>query len=165
MLKMIKTINLKLIILQFVSMVFLIHGIKRLHAATQGNIYEAIIDQDFDKFDSLTNISLSQYIVNLELWSLWSFIISIILIGIGNWKFKITLINSILTVLITSLLYLFGFFNKGIIDRNLNYFCGLFADGYGMGYFIGGAILTLMGLAFLWISFPIQRLHSTQQRV
>ncbi|GGD87311.1 hypothetical protein GCM10011312_09240 [Planktosalinus lacus] len=57
-----------------------------------------------------------------------------------------------------------GFYMKGIVNNYLNYFSGLFGDTAGISFFIGGTILTLIGIAILWKTINRHKKHYTQHR-
>ncbi len=147
---MIKKFYLSLILFETLALFFLINGIQRLYLASQGEKFNAIMNNDLDKYYSLTSIYASEFFVRRGYWTVGAFIFGILLIGIINWKSKINIINSILTFLIVFILFPTGVFVKGILNNYLNYFSGLFSENYSISFLISGAILSLIGLTILW---------------
>ncbi|MBU3012188.1 hypothetical protein KO506_12295 [Polaribacter vadi] len=158
-----KQINIKLILLETFSLLFIINGIQRLYIASQGKIYDAVINENWKKFESLTSESLGQFFANRAIWTIGIILIGILTIGIINWRKKIHTINSIILFLVIIGITLTGFFLTGITNQYLNYFCGIFAKNYGLSFFIGGTILTTIGITILWktISLNKNTIHNT----
>jgi len=88
-----------------------------------------------------------------------------LVIGYINWKSKISIINSILLFLLIIGISVTGFFMKGIVNNYLNYFSGLFGETYGIPFFIGGTILTLIGITILWQTLSRHKKHYTQHQL
>lgn len=76
---------------------------------------------------------------------------------------KIHIINSIILFLVIIGITLTGFFLTGITNQYLNYFCGIFAENYGLSFFIGGTILTTIGITILWKTINLNKntIHNT----
>ena len=163
MYEMKKQINIKLILLETFSLLFIINGIQRLYIASQGKIYDAVINEDWKKFESLTSESLGQFFTNKAIWTIGIILVGILTIGIINWRKKIHIINSIILFLVIIGISLTGFFLSGITNQYLNYFCGIFAEKYGISFFIGGTILTIIGITILWKSINLNKntIHNT----
>ena len=163
MYEMKKQINIKLILLETFSLLFIINGIQRLYIASQGKIYDAVINEDWKKFESLTSESLGQFFANKAIWTIGIILVGILTIGIINWRKKIHIINSIILFLVIIGISLTGFFLSGITNQYLNYFCGIFAEKYGISFFIGGTILTIIGITILWKSINLNKntIHNT----
>ena len=61
---MTKKINIKLILVQ-TNFVFLLNtGLKSLYLSSQSEIYETIIAEDYDKFKSLTDLTMGKLLYN-----------------------------------------------------------------------------------------------------
>ncbi|WP_299224181.1 hypothetical protein [uncultured Aquimarina sp.] len=160
---MIKKFNLKLILLECFSLIFIISGIDRLYVAYNGKQFDALMNKDWGKLESLTDERIGQFFADQAYWTLVSLIIGILAVGLINWKNKFGIINSIVVLILTFGIYKTGIYSSGIINRYLNYFCGIFAEGYGMAFLIGGLIILLIGILILWKTIKINKKHSTQQ--
>lgn len=148
--RMIKRFNLKLILLECFALIFIISGIDRLYVAYNGKKFDALMNEDWEKFESLTDVRIGQFFADQAYWTLTSLLIGILAVGLINWKNKFGLINSIAVLILTFGISATGIYSSGIINRYLNYFCGLFAEGYGMAFLIGGLIMLLIGILILW---------------
>lgn len=147
---MLKKINIRVVSYDTLALFFLINGIQRLFMASQGEKFIAIMNNDLEKYYSLTSIKASEFFILRGYWTYGAFIFGILLIGIINWKSKINIINSISTFIIVSFLFPTGVFLRGIINNYLNYFSGLFSENYSISFLMGGSILLLIGLLILW---------------
>ena len=163
--KMIKKFNLKLILLECFALIFIISGLKRLYVAYNGKLFDALMNDDWKKFKSLTDERIGQFFADQAYWTLASLIIGILAVGLVNWKYKFGIINSIVVLILTFGISATGFYTSGIVNRYLNYFCGLFAKGYGMAFLIGGLIILLTGITIMWKTITMIKKHSTQQRL
>ena len=163
--KMIKKFNLKLILLECFALIFIISGLKRLYVAYNGKLFDALMNDDWKKFESLTDERIGQFFADQVYWTLASLIIGILAVGLVNWKYKFGIINSIVVLILTFGISATGFYTSGIVNRYLNYFCGLFAKGYGMAFLIGGLIILLTGITIMWKTITMINKHSTQQRL
>ncbi|MFP4847030.1 hypothetical protein [Winogradskyella sp. PE311] len=100
-------------------------------------------------------------LIALECLSLIFIISGIVAVGLINWINKFGLINSIAVLTLTFGISSTGIYSSGILNRYLNYFCGIFAEGYGMAFLIGGLIILFVGISVLWKT--IQLTNSTLQ--
>ena len=155
--KMIKKFNLKLILLECFALIFIISGIDRLYVAYNGKQFDALMNEDWEKFESLTDVRIGQFFADQAYWTLASLIIGILAVGLVNWKYKFGIINSIVVLILTFGISATGIYSSGIINRYLNYFCGLFAKGYGMAFLIGGLIILLIGITILWKTIALNK--------
>ena len=155
--KMIKKFNLKLILLECFALIFIISGIDRLYVAYNGKQFDALMNEDWEKFESLTDVRIGQFFADQAYWTLASLIIGILVIGLINWKNKFGIINSIVVLILTIGISATGIYSSGIVNRYLNYFCGLFAKGYGMAFLIGGLIILLIGITILWKTIALNK--------
>ncbi|MGS2763677.1 hypothetical protein [Sinomicrobium sp. M5D2P9] len=153
--KFIKKINLKIVLLEVLASTFLIHGIQRLYVASQGKEYDALVNMDFDKFETLTSQRVGDFFMSRFYWTLYAFIFLTLFIFLLNRKFNIHYINSILNFVIVFTLFPLGFFFHGFANNYLNYFCRLFGEKHGLSFFIGGTILCIIG--FLILSMVIKQ--------
>ncbi len=160
---MIKKFNLKLILLECFALIFIISGIKRFYIAYNGEQFDALMSEDWEKFESLTDVRIGEFLANQLYWFLGALIIGILTVGLINWKNKFGIINSIIVLILTFGISATGIYSSGIINRYLNYFCGIFGKGYGMSFLIGGLIIALIGIAILWKSIKMNKntVHNT----
>ncbi len=158
-----KQINIKLILLESVALIFLINGLQRLYMASQGLKYDALLNENWDKFKSLTSESLGDFFAMRAFWTLGFISFGIIAIGVINWKKGVAIINSIILFIIILGVTMTGFFLSGITNNYLNYFCGIFTENYGTSFFVGGNILTIIGIVILWKTINLNKntIHNT----
>jgi hypothetical protein len=161
--KMIQKFNLKLILLECFALIFIISGIDRFYVAYNGNQFDALTSEDWEKFESLTDVRVGEFFANQAYWTIASLIIGILIVGLINWKNKFGIINSIVVLILTFGISATGIYSDGIINRYLNYFCGIFAEGYGMAFLIGGLIIALIGIMILWKTIKMNKstVHNT----
>tara|TARA_R110002049_G_scaffold217206_2_gene388618 strand:- start:719 stop:1219 length:501 start_codon:yes stop_codon:yes gene_type:complete len=155
--RMIKRFNLKLILLECFALIFIISGIDRLYVAYNGKKFDALMNEDWEKFESLTDVRIGQFFADQAYWTLASLLIGILAVGLINWKNKFGIINSIVVLILTFGISATGIYSSGIINRYLNYFCGIFAEGYGMAFLIGGLIILLIGITILWKTIQLNK--------
>ena len=163
--EMIEKLKIKLILLESLSLIFIINGIRRLQIAYNGEKYEALINDDWKKFKSLTNETVGDLFAYGALWVVGIIIFGILVIGFINWKNKIKIINSVAVFVIIIGIAVTGSFMSGIINKYLNYFCGLFAKSYSISFLIGGIILSLVGITILWKAIDINKKSTVHNNV
>lgn len=154
---MITKFNLKLILLECFALIFIISGLKRLYVAYNGKQFDALMSRNWEEFELLTDVRASQFLADQAYWTLTSLIIGLLIVGLINWKYKFGIINSIIVLLLTFGISITGFYSTGIVNRYLNYFCGLFAEGYGIAFLIGGLIIFLIGVIILWKTIALHK--------
>lgn len=163
--KMLKKLNLKLILSECLALIFIINGIKRFYVAYHGKLFDDLMNKDWAKIEWLSTRQIGQLFTNQTYWTLFAILIGVLSIAILNWKNKFGIINSIVVLIITIGISSSGFFSSGIINGYLNHFCGILAKEYGMAFLIGGMIILLVGVLILWKTFTINKKHCTQHSV
>jgi hypothetical protein len=156
---MTKKVNIVFALSEIFSMIFFIHGVQRLYIGIHGEKFNALLNDDFDKFYALSNETVSNFLVGDIYWAFYAFVFYASLIFFLNFKYKIHYINSLIVVGIVFFLFPLGYFN-GIVNVYLNYFCALFGETYKANFLIGGAILTILGISILWIILKKHRFDS-----
>ncbi len=154
---MLKKLNLKLIFIESAFLFFLITGVKRLYIATQADIYHALMRNDYHAVESLTDQTMGEILANPYRLMLGSFIVGILLIAIINWKYKTSILNTILTFVIIFPMYPLGVFHNGFIARLFNTFCYLFSKNSATAFFIGGVIILFGAFSLLRTSIIINK--------
>ncbi|WP_136669436.1 hypothetical protein [Flavobacterium sp. H122] len=153
-----KKINIKIVLAQCVSLIFLINGIKRLILSSQAEKYKCLIDYFQNNESNCWKQFQSQYktmanfIVFDAYFALYGFIIGIILIGVINWQNKKSPIYITSVLFIVLIPFATGILKKGIINNTFNTFGGLFSNDFGVKNLIGGIFFTLIGLLISWKS-------------
>ena len=130
---------------------------QRIYISSKGNIYEAILNKNWKELDSLTTDTLSEVLAYRAFWTLGIALFGLLIVGIINKLYKVEKLNSILLFLIIIGLLFSGFFLSGITNNYLNYFCAIFSKSYGLSFFIGGIIITLIGITILWKTISINK--------
>ncbi|MFY7669479.1 hypothetical protein ACOSP6_00190 [Tenacibaculum sp. MEBiC06402] len=155
--KIIKELNIKLIIPQCLALIFIISGINRLYVGFHGEQFDALMNKDWEKYESLANYSIEFFLLYKTYWTITSIAIGILMITLIDWRYKFGIVNSLVVIIITFAISASGFYSSGLINRYLNFFCGLFSEGYGMAFLIGGLIILLIGITILWISVNLNK--------
>lgn len=153
-----KKLNIRVILLQLLGMIFLIHGILQLRFYT---VAEEIIcaanhfrgqksecwNKLFPKMQGYFNFWPGVYV-----WIFLGLSAGILIISFLNWKRKLSALNTILVSAIIYVLLRFKFFRKSAISRLLSSFGNLFSDDYKTQCLIGGITFTSIGIIILWSS-------------
>ena len=162
----VKKISVKLILCQWLALIFLINGIQRLHISSQYKKYDCLIEyikntksDCWDKFQPSTE-TMEEFISTRYYWTFYAFIFCTTVIFFINWRTKIAIPNSIIVFILTFLLFPTGFFNKGIVNTFLNSFGGIFSDNFGVENFIGGITFTIIGGFICWRIVKEQTIHN-----
>jgi len=160
---MLKRIHINIILLDILSLFFIINGVKRLYIASQEEKYIAIFNNDLDTFKTLTSFTMGEFVAISAYWAFGTFIVGIVSISLINWKNKIGITNSILTLLIVFSLFPFGIFSEGFINTSLNSFGWLFGGGFSTSFLIGGTVLSLIGFFLFRKSIQVNNKQSVHR--
>lgn len=153
-----KKLNIRVILLQLLGMIFLIHGALQLRYYT---VYEEIIcaknhfqDKKSECWNRLfpTIESVSSFWASVYIWIFLGLLAGVILISFLNWKNRLSALNTILVSIIIYVLLRLKFFRKSTISDILFSFGSLFSDDFKTQYLLGGISFSLIGIFILWIS-------------
>lgn len=153
-----KKLNLRVILLQLLGMIFLIHGILQLRFYT---VAEEIIcatnhfqDKKAECWNRLfpTMEGASNFWPAVYIWIFLGLLIGVILISFLNWKNKLSALNTILVSTIIYILLRFKFFRNGTISSLLPSFGNLFSDDFKIQCLIDGVTFSFIGVIILWTS-------------
>jgi len=152
-----KNINIKVILFQWIGIVFFINGIQRLYLLFQDEryscLYESINNPKNDCWEKLNlNENVGDIISSFLMWFFYAFIFGITILSILNWRHKIHWINSLFVLILTFLLFPLKFFREGFGSIFFNSFWGIFTDDVTVENLIRGIIFTLIGLVLSNIS-------------
>ncbi len=67
---MLKKLNVKLLLIETIFIFLFVTGLKRVYLSSQSEIYQAILDQDYEKFESLTDVTIPEVLSNITLYPL-----------------------------------------------------------------------------------------------
>ncbi len=162
---MLKKIELKTLVFQITALFFLVNGLKRLYFAQYSEIYEAIIEEDFEYLRSVNDISYSEILLNQALWPFAGFLVGGLIIGFVNWRYKISILNSIIIFAIIFFLFPLGLFNDGFIQQAFNSFCYVFSEKMGKAFFVGGLSMILISFMFFTMSILQIKNHRSSSSV
>jgi hypothetical protein len=154
---MLKRVHINIILLDILSLFFIIQGVKRLFIASQGEKYKAILNNDLDVFNTLTSYTMGEFVALWAYWAFGAFIIGIVGLSLINWKNKIGITNSILPFLIVFSFFPAGIFSEGFINTSLNSFGWLFGGGFSISFLIGGTVFLLIGLLLFRKSIQVKK--------
>ncbi|GGF09048.1 hypothetical protein [Flavobacterium limi] len=153
-----KKLNIRVILLQLLGMIFLIHGTLQLRFYS---VAEEIIcaandfqNQKKECWNRLfpTMESISGFWPGVYIWIFLGASAGIIIISFLNWKNKLSALNTILVSTLIYILLRLKFFRKSTISHLLSSFGNLFSDDFKTQCLIRGAVFTLLGIFILWVS-------------
>ncbi|PXY44161.1 hypothetical protein [Flavobacterium hydrophilum] len=153
-----KKLNIRVILLQLLGIILLIHGILQLKFYTVAEEIICAANHFQDQKSECWNRLFPTMESNLSFWPgvyIWIFLglfAGIIIITFLNWKNKLSPLNTILISAILYILLRFKFFREGRISHLLSSFGGLFSDNFKTQCLIGGISFTFIGILILWIS-------------
>jgi hypothetical protein len=157
-------LNWKIIVAESIGIIFLIHGVSRLHKSYYSDIWKAFLESDSEKLKNITEISLGDFLIESIMFGFWVQIASVLILLLVKWKIKRPLIDTILSLILVFLLFPMGFFNIDFITGLFNSIGAIFTNDIGFSFLISGLILTLIGLTVLWKGMKINK-NYTQHRV
>jgi hypothetical protein len=160
----------KIIILQSLGFLLIINGIKRLHVVMYSKIYECflnsinnnesnndIIIQNENTLQCLTlngynNFSFEQLITHKLYLAIFGLILSISLVTIINWKYKVEFINSLTVLCMIIGISFIAFVSNLKIHVFLNFFGELFTNNLKYSNLITGLIFPIIGILIIILS-------------
>ena len=158
--KKMRKIKIKLILIQILALMFLIAAVQRLYVSFQADKYEAIMASDWQKFESLTSLTVGGLFYEEILWGLVGLFLGTILIGYINWKNKAPLINTVLTFVTVLILFQIGFFSGGAARHYVDAIWESMALDYRLTYLIAGLVFGLISLTLFLKSFKKSTIHN-----
>ncbi|RYJ36720.1 hypothetical protein NU08_4239 [Flavobacterium anhuiense] len=163
-------IKIKVILIQLSGLVFFIYGIyqfkifsvfEKFNCAFQSLSYQSSIPTCWTKNYGDTE-EIFNFISSVMLWKFYGLIIGIVLIGLINWKNKISILNTILGAIFTYIVFYFLF--EPFLSIRFNDFGLLFSNNFKTRYLIGGITFTFIGITILFLSVNIN-LFTNKQKV
>ena len=124
----------------------------------------ALFENDFDKFQALTNESPTWVFTKSSLWRFGCFASVFLIIGLLKFwgKNKKGLLDSIVSFLIAFSLIHLGFYNAKFTNSIINFPGGIFSNDLKIICLINGLFWTTLGLIVIW--FAVKK-NYTQQRL
>jgi len=152
MLKMV--LNFKNIVLEAVGIIFLGLGVEKLQVASNSEKYQALIANDFEKFNHLTEQSVGEFFVENTLWKMWAMIIgfSIIVLFKIFKKRKKQLWDSLLSFAIVFALILAGLLKADFTYSGINFIGSIISENLKSKSIINGLIWSTTGIGFIWFA-------------
>jgi hypothetical protein len=166
-----KKLNLRVIILQLIGMIFLIHGILQLRFYTVAEEFICATNHFQDEKSECwkrlfpTQDDIFKFLPSIYVWIFFGLSLGIILIAFLNWKNKLSALNTILVSIIMYIILRLKFFRKGVFSRFFDYFTSPFTDDVTTQFIIGGIIFTLIGSTVLWLSVNSVLFNFTKKSV
>jgi hypothetical protein len=154
----------KIIIAESIGIIFLIHGVSRLHKSYNSDIWKAFLESDSENLKNQIGISLGDFLLNSIMFGFYILIVSVMILLLIKWKMKLPLIDTFLSLILVFLLFPIGFFEIDFITALFNSIGAIFSNDIGYSFLISGLILTLIGLIILWKGIKINK-NYTQHRV
>ena len=149
--------NWKTILAESIGIIFLIHGVGRLHKSYYSDIWKAFIHSD--KLKNEVVINLGDFLLESIMFGFYVLIVSIMILLLIKWKMKLPLTDTFLSLILVFLLFPIGFFKINFITALFNSIGAIFTNDIGFSFLISGLILTLIGLTVLWKG--IKTTHNT----
>ena len=146
---MLKKFKIQLLFIEIAFVLLFTTGLKRLYLSSQMDIYDAIIQQDDKKFESLTDLTFGEVLHHQYLYALLFWGISVLIILFINWRSKTHFIYSILVFIISFSFFPLGLINGKYLPVLFNSFCFLFSDDGKVAYIIGGIIINITSFTIL----------------
>jgi hypothetical protein len=153
-----KKLNIRVILLQLVGMIFLIHGILQLRFYTVAEKFICATnhfqDQKSECWNRLfpTNDDISNFWPSIYIWIFFALSVGVVLISFLNWKYKLSSLNTILVTIVMYIIIRLKFFRKGVFARLFDSFASSFSDDFAIQFIIGGITFTAIGIIVLWLS-------------
>lgn len=153
-----KKLNIRVIILQLLGMILLIHGILQLKFYTVAEEFICATnhfqDENSECWNKLfpTKDAIFNFLPSIFIWIFFGLSLGVIVIAFLNWKNKLSALNTILVSIGMYIILRLKFFRKGIFSRFFDYFTSAFTDDLTSQFIIGGIIFTLIGITVLWLS-------------
>ena len=155
-------LNLKLILIQFFGILFLIYGTQRFFYSFYSDEIIFYFSKSADKIEHSKYVEfLGKFLWCRFYWALGMAVIGVIVIAFINIKRKNHFLNTILVALLLFAAFFSGIILTNLISKYFNYLEELFSKSYTYTCFIGGVILTLTGSMLIWKSFNLEEAHSS----
>ena len=153
-----KKLNIRVIILQLVGMIFLIHGILQLRFYTVAEEFICATNHFQDEKSECWNRlfpakdAVFNFLPGIFIWIFLALSFGIIAIAFLNWKNKLSALNTILVSIVMYIILRLKFFRKGVFAHFFDYFTSAFTDDFTTQFIIGGIAFTVIGITILWLS-------------
>ncbi|MEO7975663.1 hypothetical protein [Flavobacterium sp.] len=153
-----KKLNIRVVFIQLVGMIFLIHGILQLRFYTVAEEFICATshfqDEKSECWNRLfpTKDAIFNFLPSIYIWIFLGLSLGIILIAFLNWKNKLSALNTILVSIVMYIILRLKFFRKGVFSRLFDNITSAFSDDFTTQFIIGGIIFTITGIAVLWLS-------------
>lgn len=153
-----KKLNFKIILIQFIGIIFLINGLLQLrfYTATEKIIY---IRKHFKSsqtrgYDPLfpAETDIFDFWSSIYVWIFLGMLLGICMISYINWKNKLSALNNIIIALCLYIVLRLKFFRRGILSDVFHPFTVTLSDDLAIQFFIEGIIFTFIGSVILYVS-------------
>ncbi|KAF2330169.1 hypothetical protein [Flavobacterium daemonense] len=153
-----KKLNIRVLLLQFFGMIFLINGILQLRFYT---VAEKIIcaknhfeDQKSSQWNRLfpNKEEVLSFWPSVYIWIFFGLVMGIFIVVYLNWKSKLSPLNSIFIAVLLYILLRFKFFRREIASQFFRPVRTAFSDDFAVQCLFEGIIFTIIGLTILYVS-------------
>jgi hypothetical protein len=166
-----KKLNFRIILIQFIGIIFLINGILQLRFYTAaekiiyirkhfGHTKTGVRDPLFPAEADISDFWSSVYV-----WIFPGMILGICLVSYINWKNKLSALNNIIIALCLYMVLRFKFFRKGILSDVFHPFTATLSDNPTVQFFIEGIIFTFIGSIILYSSVYLNLFYAKKNAV
>lgn len=151
-----KELNFRVILLQLLGLIFLIHGTLQLRFYTVAEefICATTHNNKSECWNRLfpTKKAFFEFWPNIYIWIFLGLILGILLVSFLNWKHKFSSLNTILVAIVMYIILRLKFFRRGVFSRLFDFFVTALSDDFATQFIIGGITFTLLGITILWLS-------------
>lgn len=153
--------NLKLILFQWIGIIFIIFGIQRFFYAFYAEDLTNWLNAKANE-ESVNNMHLmTSFLFNRVYYALATALFGIIIVALINWKRKNDFINTSFVFILVVLIFISRILFNILIIQYINYFEQLFTKNLKYSYLIGGIIFTIIGSVLLWKSNRIENRYNS----
>lgn len=145
--------KVKIILIQWLGLFFLINGIQRIYNATRSEQIMLLLQPNPKSEVTI----IADFLIWKTYWTLGALVLGIVIITLINRRNKIHFSNTLLVIAMQLIVSQTGIYSKGIIVKYFNSFGRLFINDYLYSYIIGGVTFTLIAVLLFWKSGKLNK--------
>ena len=150
----VKKLNIKIILIQWIGIFFLINGFLRLYYSVYAEEINYLLNS---KENNSKTLRILHDFLDYQIFAAFAaYFLGVTLIALINWKNKNHFWNSIIVALLTFVIFPSGLFFRGVICNFFNSFGGKIINNATYSFLIGGITLSLIGGFLIWKSSKIK---------
>ena len=152
---MINKLSIRLLILQILSVFLFSQSGKRFYSFYRSEFYECLFrtDNSQDCFKLFPGKTIGEYLTEMFLAPFYGLLFGLFFIGSLNWIKGKHVLNTILVILTTTILFFTGVYKFGTyLDRLLYSFNSFFTTDFGNLNLIISLVYVFVAIILLWLS-------------